>query len=311
MSDENQKKRKKITTSALMTKRQEAEVIQQMEEIEKAQAEAQAEIAADPNAKSSAALRPKVAPWTKSEPLTKIHSILGHIAQGDIYRNELDLVYDRLTGDAEAPEYVPSEADEQAEDAFEPILTRGDDPWSSDQFSFGESSGSISFEPKQTPPEVTPHQNSTEQILDGLNLNEFDLLHQSAKSSGMLTKDDVDSFLEKNEPALSDQDLELLSGAQEPMSEISETDNISDPFETSVNLPKRERGLQHSQEPFFTQSDTFSEINFDTPNGTNDEAPAELQFADSFSESNMTSESTANASSNDFALGDAEDTIID
>ena len=310
MSDENQKKRKKITTSALMTKRQEAEVVQQMEEIEKAQAEAQAEIAADPNAKPSAALRPKVAPWTKSEPLTKIHSILGHIAQGDIYRNELDLVYDRLTGDAEAPEYVPSEADEQAEDAFEPILTRGDDPWSSDQFSFGESSGSISFESRQTPPEEKPNQNSTDQILGGLNLNEFDQLHQSAKSSGMLTKDDVDSFLNKNEPSLSDQDLELLSGAQELMSEPSEAESINDPFAIPANLPKRERGLQQSEEPFFTQSDTFSEINFDTPNETNDAELAEFQFADSFSESNTTSESKANES-NDFALGDAEDTIVD
>jgi hypothetical protein len=232
MSDDKKKDRKKIITSALMTKSQEAEVMKQMEEIEKAQAEAQAELLADPNSTPSAALRPKVAPWTKSEPLTKIHSILGHIAQGDTYRNELDLVYDRLKGDAEAPEYVPTESDEDSA-AFEPITGRNTDPFSTDNFMFGESSGSVSVESNtqntnmqqsgeqdQRSEDVLALQQSssqepTTQILGGVNISEFDQLHQTAKSSGMLTQDDVDAYLAQSEPDLSDDDLNRLSGFDE------------------------------------------------------------------------------------------------
>ena len=89
MSDDNEKKeRVKITTSAVLTKKQQEQVIKELEELEdyqKEQALAQDE--------SNPLQRPKVAPWS-TEPLSKIHSILGHVAQGDAYRNELELIYD-------------------------------------------------------------------------------------------------------------------------------------------------------------------------------------------------------------------------
>ena len=306
MSDENPKKRKKITTSALMTKRQEAEVIKQMEEIEKAQAEAQAEIMADPNASPSAALRPKVAPWTKSEPLTKIHSILGHIAQGDIYRNDLELVYDRLKGDAEAPEFIPSEKDKQAEDAFEPIVGRGDDPsWTSDQFAFGESSGSVSFESNQSPVQEAQ---ADDKILGGFDINEFDQLHQSVKSSGTLNQNDVDSFLAESDPMLSDQDLERLSGVDEASTgdELEIVENQIDPFATPADLPQRQRGLSQNQDPFFTQNDTFAEMSFDMDDEADNTHGSEQEHdnSDAFAESKS-------LSPDDLALGEAEDTIVD
>lgn len=306
MSDETSKKRKKITTSALMTKSQEAEVIKQMEEIEKAQAEAQAEIMADPNATPSAALRPKVAPWTKSEPLTKIHSILGHIAQGDIYRNDLELVYDRLKGDAQAPEYIPSEKDKQAEDAFEPIIGRGDDPWANDQFAFGESSGSVSFESNQSPVKEAQTDSAKNEILGGFDMNEFDQLHQSAKSSGTLNQDVVDSFLGKSEPVLSDQDLDRLSGVEEATTDdvVEVQENQIDPFAAPADLPKRERGLAEDQEPFFTQNDTFAEMNFDLV----DEAGG---VHDSKQDDSSSLTNSQSQSPDDLALGEAEDTIVD
>lgn len=326
MSDDTNKDRKKIITSALMTKSQEAEVMKQMEEIEKAQAEAQAEAQSDPNFTPSAALRPKVAPWTKSEPLTKIHSILGHIAQGDTYRNELDLVYDRLKGDAEAPEYVPTESDEDSA-AFEPITGRNTDPFSTDNFMFGESSGSVSVSVEsntqntnleqrdgqgdQSTVKITtqqsPTQEPTTQILGGVNISEFEQLHQTAKSSGMLTQDDVDAYLAQSEPNLSDDELSRLSGFDEPGSiEGKPTDLGSDPFATPTELPKRQRGLSAHQTPFFTQSDTFSEASFGMSSGSiqtvseHDESSAETSKSPSSSESSA-----------DLALGESEDTIID
>ena len=67
------------------------------------------------------------APWSKDEPLTQIHSLLGHMAQGDVYRNELGLIYERIQGEADTPEFIPvaveSELDTSA--MHEPILGSG------------------------------------------------------------------------------------------------------------------------------------------------------------------------------------------
>ena len=40
----------------------------------------------------------------KGELLPEIHSVIGHMAQGDTYKNSLALIFDRISGDAEAPE---------------------------------------------------------------------------------------------------------------------------------------------------------------------------------------------------------------
>jgi hypothetical protein len=248
---------------------------------------------------------------------------LGHIAQGDTYRNELDLVYDRLKGDAEAPEYVPTESDEDSA-AFEPITGRNTDPFSTGNFMFGESSGSVSVETNtqntnmeqsggqghQSTNEISTQQSSTQepttQILGGVNISEFDQLHQTAKSSGMLTQDDVDAYLAQSEPNLSDDELNRLSGFDEQDSIEGKATDLGDPFATPAELPKRQRGLSAHQTPFFTQSDTFSEASFGMSSGSIQTDSDQDDSSGETSKLPSSSESSA-----DLALGESEDTIID
>jgi hypothetical protein len=319
MSDEDNKKdRIQITTSALMTKRQEEEVLKQLEEKARGEEASQEEdqVAVSESIEATLA-RPKVAPWTKSEPLTKIHSILGHIAQGDIYRNDLDLVYDRLTGDAEAPEYLPAQQDEEdAEEAFEPLVSAESTPWNMDDFGFGEIAGSVSVEVSaaqsmETPePEPEPKQpealvnihsedpihdayasTSSSQILGGMNLDDFDSLQQTARSSGTSTKADVNEFLSKHAmSSISDNEIDQLSGGEDDWIPQS-----SAPLENHEAVPVRERQIRQKAQPFFTQNDTFSESTFAHEGEDNQSESAKDSFEDGFGK----------------GLGDAEDTIVD
>jgi len=52
-------------------------------------------------------------------PLATVESMIGFRDQGDVFRNDLDLLFDRLQGEAEPPEFSPP-ADEGSA-AFEPI----------------------------------------------------------------------------------------------------------------------------------------------------------------------------------------------
>ena len=333
MSDEDNKKdRVQITTSALMTKRQEEEVLKQLEEKIRGEEAAQEEDEIAVSQSIEAALvRPKVAPWTKSEPLTKIHSILGHIAQGDLYRNDLDLVYDRLTGDAEAPEYLPAaQDDEDAEEAFEPLVSGESDPWSMDDFDFGESAGSVSIEVNAAKSTETPEPVQTEEpvkaqseesvkaqskpvkaqseepvkaqhdayalpnsthILGGMDIDDFDSLQQTARSSGTSTKADVNEFLSNHAMnSMSDHEIDQLSGGTDDWSPQPDT-----PLENNEAVPLRERQLGQKAQPFFTQNDTFSEDTFAHEGEDNQSVRSNDSFEDGFGE----------------GLGDAEDTIVD
>jgi hypothetical protein len=347
MSDEDNKKdRIQITTSALMTKRQEEEVLKQLEEKIRGEEATQEDhkVAVSESIEATLA-RPKVAPWTKSEPLTKIHSILGHIAQGDIYRNDLDLVYDRLTGDAEAPEYLPAQQDEEdAEEAFEPLVSAESTPWNMDDFGFGEIAGSVSIEvnkaqametpepepgqeqepeqeskpepksaqepepkseqePEPKLPEASVNIHSEEpihdayastnssQILGGMNLDEFDSLQQTARSSGTSTKADVNEFLSKHAMnSISDNEIDQLSGGEDDWIPQS-----SAPLENDEAIPVRERQISQKAQPFFTQNDTFSEGTFAHEGEDHQSESAKDSFEDGFGK----------------GLGDAEDTIVD
>lgn len=267
MSDDfDKKERVQITTSAVLTKKQQEQVVKELEELEdhqREQALAQEE--------SNPIQRPKVAPWSKSEPLSKIHSILGHAAQGDAYRNELDLVYDRLKGDADAPEYLPSEQDEEDPQAMEalisPAQSPADDPWA-DGFSFGESAGQVSVQTTQTDPfssddpfasptapimpeteAILSPQQSGPKILDGVNLNEFDQLHQTAKSSGTLTSADVNAFLAQQ--AINELPSDALNHlAGDDVEDWQSIEQHTAPLDPHL-IPRRERHPGQAPERFF------------------------------------------------------------
>ena len=335
MSDDQQKKeRKQIKTSALMTKKEQEELIERIDEL------SEEESTDDPHAHLIA--RPKVAPWSKSEPLTKIHSILGHVAQGDTYRNELDLVYDRIIGDADAPEYLPDHED-PPEEAFEPIIATHSEPWGMDSereddpFEFGASVGQVSADKSFEDPlsqaigEDIQQKDPIDQaqILGGMNLDDFDLLHESAKSSGQISKEEVDNFVAKHDPqieqlpeivqdssqtntneVLSEEELEKLTFGGDDWEAMVENKS---PVEPSL-LPKRERHPGEDPKPFFMAQDTVSELNFDFPTSNDAETALEesSSITDQEQESKQEDESSENESSTGgLALGLPEDTMVD
>ena len=56
----------------------------------------------------------------ESLPLDTVESMIGYQEQGDVFRNDLDLLFDRLQGEAEAPVFAaPSSEDNPA---FEPLV---------------------------------------------------------------------------------------------------------------------------------------------------------------------------------------------
>ena len=71
---------------------------------------------------------------TSGELLTKVHSKIGHLAQGDSYKNTLDLAFDRLVLGAEAPEYIAPEKPAEEPTTSNPAY---------EDFHFGESLGSL------------------------------------------------------------------------------------------------------------------------------------------------------------------------
>ena len=310
MSDDNEKReRVQITTSAVLNKKQQEQVIKELEELEEHQKEQRLALE-----ESKSLQRPKVAPWSKSEPLSKIHSILGHVAQGDAYRNELELVYDRLKGDAEAPEYLPSESEEDSQ-AME-ALPVAKDPWA-DGFAFGMSAGHISTEtsdtvsfsdedpfaiptspvtePNQHPPQESEHSDS--QILDGVNLDDFDQLHKTAKTSGTLTSADVNAFLAQQAiDQLNSDALEHLAG--DDLEDWQSLEKSNEPVDPNL-IPKRERRPGQERENFFLHEDSRSS-EMDT-----------FSFEDSMSTSAGVAENNKKEEDQPLALGEPEDTVID
>ena len=323
MSEEQHKKnRVKITTSAPLTKAQQEQVVKELEMMEEKDREELLKVE-----QSQRLMPPKVAPWSKSEPLSKIHSILGHVAQGDAYRNGLDLIYDRLQGEAEAPEYISADNEDPPE-AMEPIIARrtekwsmepesitggATEAWSFDTDSFGESAGDIvsdiaSDRVSTDPFAMTSREKvykstvdnsedekenrdkdvSSSEILDGVGIEEFEKLQQTAKSSGTLTRADVNEFLSKQAiESVSDESIAALSGD----SEVN-WQSLEDSKSTvkSSSPPQRQRRPGQAPTPFFKSQNTA--VNTELSSGKADSP-------------------SSNASSEALGLGDQEDTIID
>ena len=84
------------------------------------------------------------------------------------------------------------------------------------------------------------------------------------------------------------------------------SENQIDPFDAPADLPQRQRGLAQDQEPFFTQNDTFAEMNFDMVS----EAEASNGLEKERDDSDSLTESQSQ-SPDELALGEAEDTIVD
>ena len=80
-----------------------------------------------------------------SEALPQIHSLLGHTIQGDSYRNDLDLAFERIVHDADAPEYQapPSEDAQAVNDSIE-VSAGAFEPFSFDELGELESANSTS-----------------------------------------------------------------------------------------------------------------------------------------------------------------------
>ena len=183
------------------------------------------------------------APWSKSEPLTKIHSILGHMAQGDVYRNKLELIYDRLTGEAEAPEFIPNPEDLSQE----PISTHEEsadvelegegqplsDPFADDSFEFAMSMGEVSIggdtpiDQQSTAQlrDTTPMSdaniedaNAHKRIFGHIDLDDFDHLHQTARTSIGLSSQEIEADLRPQE-LLDDENFTRLSASPEEWEE--------------------------------------------------------------------------------------------
>lgn len=150
------------------------------------------------------------APWSKDEPLTKVHSLLGHFAQGDVYRNDLDLVYDRITGEAEAPDFVaPSEGIEEA--ISEPLPPSRED---FDIESFGMISGESSIQVSEKDV-MTEESRSSTSIFEGDEIEDFDRIYETAHTSPHLSKVEVEAMLKSQDDMIDDDHLALLSGADE------------------------------------------------------------------------------------------------
>lgn len=164
------------------------------------------------------------APWSKSEPLTKIHSLLGHMVQGDVYRNELDLIYDRIQGDAEAPEYISAENGESPDTEPLPSTT---DPFADGSFDFGMSVGEISVSTEgSVSEEITfdeaagerPVNPQASSILGEINMDDFDELHQTARTSIGLTPEEIKAQLKPQEK-IDDALMDSIATAPESWSE--------------------------------------------------------------------------------------------
>ena len=250
-------KKVKITTSAVVH----APQVEPQEELETELGE--------PETSSGVTVRQAdiPAPWSKSEPLTKIHSLLGHMAQGDVYRNDLELVYDRITGDAEAPEFVPvpeeispdtlidREEQENTDievDAHEEILT---DPFADETFDFAVSIGEVSsgaedpydqgdaqlvVNAKDMIPMSTSEVEGLDQKIFGeIKVDEFDHLHQTARTSIGVDPEELKANLRPQE-IIDDESFSRLSASPDEWEESR--------VDPTTSVRKRQ---QSSEQPFF------------------------------------------------------------
>ena len=128
----------------------------------------------------------------KGELLPEIHSVIGHMAQGDTYKNSLSLIYDRLSGDAEAPEYIvptedtPDKAQEieVESSAFEP-------------FHFSDSFGNpgVELSPPPSPTEPIPKEGHSESlILGSFREEDFERLKQLEIDRAEERKGQIEGF---------------------------------------------------------------------------------------------------------------------
>jgi hypothetical protein len=200
----------------------------------------------------------------KGEMLPKIHSVIGHMAQGDTYKNSLALIFDRLSGDAEAPEYVVPTEDGQREDEALEVDSSAFEP-----FHFSDSLGSVNTEKSNpgveiTPPppatKDTPKESNTESLIlgsfreedferlkqleidraieregqiEGFSMDDFDRLANPDEDSDGGEESSTEEALSAD-PTLADPPTESMFSA--PQGEIEEP--LTDPFAKSIGKTK-------------------------------------------------------------------------
>ena len=128
-----------------------------------------------------------------------------------------------------------------------------------------------------------------------MNIDDFDELQKTAKSTGTATQADVNEYLSKQAlNSVSDEMIGQLSGSSlDVPTEPPLVDAYQDNNQAVDPLSQRPRNLHKDHEPFFSQQDTFNEANF---RGDDDQEESQSSdFEAGFGE----------------GLGDAEDTIVD
>ena len=128
-------------------------------------------------------------------PLPEVDSLIGFATQGDAYHNDLELLHDRIKGEASAPEFVaPRLQVEEEEQGDEPELHTQRTPSPFDikledegddgalEALFGETSGAVSFEgPGGATEELVIERDPSPapQILGGVTLSSLDELQST------------------------------------------------------------------------------------------------------------------------------------
>ena len=142
-----------------------------------------------------------------AEALPQIHSLLGHQVQGDSYRNDLDLAFDRVIHDADAPEYqAPQEPEVEQQKTME-VLGGAFEPFSFDELDDLQTSDHTS---KNTPTPVssdsstsssaTPTPNTKTTILGEFSIGALENLRDQAQQtpqvqSGKSEQDQEDEMI--------------------------------------------------------------------------------------------------------------------
>jgi hypothetical protein len=119
-----------------------------------------------------------------SEALPQIHSLLGHTIQGDSYRNDLDLAFERIIHDAAAPEYhAPIEEvnDNIVQDSIE-VSAGAFEPFSFDEIDMENDSDTAHKEYPQPAMEPLPNTQPRTQILGEFSIGALENLQDQAKT---------------------------------------------------------------------------------------------------------------------------------
>jgi hypothetical protein len=201
-----------------------------------------------------------------NEALTKVHSMIGHLAQGNTYKNPLDLAFDRLVLGADAPEYIAPEKPEEDSSQFNAAY---------EDFSFGESLGNLEstipansdllgYESVSSDNPTQPNFAPSTKILGEFSVSELGRIRDSQTGVGLNVESDetpenidLDGFSMDDFDRLTDShthDLPMTEGEIE-----SEDTIVNAPNNTSTESIKREdTEIRHdfSTDPFNLTEDS-------------------------------------------------------